>query len=150
MVLEALVAAGLVGNIIQFVDFSCKLFDLTKSIYNSSTGAPQDRQDTEFLTRSLQQICTNLSQSKVAAQAQQPRLQGHRPNLVKLAQDCEATARELLAVLQRLRAHNPNSAWSSFYAAIKTVCKESEIKSIKKRLDTYRSQLGLEINMFQQ
>jgi hypothetical protein len=61
MVLDALTAVGLVGNVVQFVDFSCKLFSQTRRIYNSSSGVSIDTEDTLTLTHDLQDLCAKLS-----------------------------------------------------------------------------------------
>jgi hypothetical protein len=147
MVLEALAAVSLAGNIAQFVDLMGKLFGTTTKIYNSYEGVAQDVQILEDITKNLEFICADLSRNFQHAQAQQLVTKTIRESLAKLATDCEAAAAELLSVLNGLRAKKPNSKWSSFKAALATTWKERQVNAMEKRLETYRLQLILELQI---
>jgi hypothetical protein len=140
MVLETLAAVGLAGNVIQFVDFSCKLFDTATSVYHSQAGSSKDSQNLEDITQQLQRICRDLHR------AGQNDL---RPvsTMDKLAKDCEAAAKDLLVALERVKAKNPQSKRSSLKAALATIWNERQISAMEKRLDSYRSQLILELQI---
>jgi len=147
MVLEAFAAVGLAGNIVQFVDFSVKLFDHTRAVKDSCTGLALSVQKTESLAESLQQICTNLEHSNLNCRVSQPGQANQ--SLLKLAQDCEIAASELLGALQKLKARDPSSTWSNFRAALMTMWKEKQIEDMEETLDYYRSQLILQLQIMQ-
>src|ERR1700733_9943070 len=96
MAIETLAAIGLAGNIVQFVDFSCKTYYSAKEIYNSASGASQKTQNLLLITRDLKAICE--------------RLQGHgsgrstlpSDSLSGLAFECQKAGMELLTALESL------------------------------------------------
>jgi hypothetical protein len=143
MVLEALVAVGLAGNIVQFVAFSCQLLGTATSIQRSHAGASSDVHDIESVTKALQQWCKKLDVPGHSP-LHQPALQPHA-DLLKLAKDCQSTATKLLSATEKLKAKNPHSKWSSFRAALASKWREEEIKDMERRLDSYRHQIALEI-----
>ena len=143
MVLEALAAIGLAGNVVQFVSFSMQLFSTASSIQRSCVGSVQGHQDVETITQKLQQCCERIA-SAHSSEDQQLELQHHQ-SLVKLAGECEAAAIELISAIQQLKAKKPNSKWSSFMAALATIWQQSQINDMEKRLDSYRQQLNLEL-----
>lgn len=147
MVLEALAAVSLAGNIAQFVAFSCQLFNTATSIQRSATGAAQNIQDVETVTEALRDWCEKLSTPRNTS-LQQKALQGHS-SLLELAERCHSTADELLSTTERVKAKNPKSEWSSFKAALSSTWSEGRIKDCEKRLDTYRHQMVLEVSMLQ-
>ncbi|KAF2866677.1 P-loop containing nucleoside triphosphate hydrolase protein, partial [Massariosphaeria phaeospora] len=138
--MEALAAVGLAGNIVQFVDFSCKLFDQATSIYHSTSGTSRDAEDLESITRNLQDLSVRLSQKN----HNQTHPQDHTA-LKKLAKECETTANELLSALQALKAKKPDSKWNSFRTALASAWKQPRVDALEKRLHTYRSQLIIQL-----
>ena len=149
MVVEALAAVGLAGNVAQFVEFSCKLFDQATTIYHSSTGSTQGAKDLETLTQQLRTLCANLAHANNSFQHPGPTRQPNPDSLRKLAENCEAAANELLSELSNLKAKDPNSKWSSFRAALAISWKEKRIDALQKKLDSYRSQLIVHLQVLQ-
>lgn len=147
MVLEALTAIGLAGNITQFIDFTSKLFDTATKIYLSHEGSARDSRNLEDITQNLQHICADLSKSSQDVQGRGLVTQTIRAPLAKLATDCEAAAHELLSVLNHLRVKKPGSKWSSFKAALATIWKERQVNAMEKRLEAYRSHLIFELQI---
>ena len=140
MVIEALAAVSLAGNVVQFVEFSCRLFDQAATIYHSRTGSTRGAQDIETLTQQLQTLCANLAHSNNSFHHPDPTRQPDPDSLRILAKDCEAAANELLSELYNLKAKDPNSKWSSFRAALAVSWKENRVDALQKKLDSYRSQ----------
>jgi len=60
--METLTIIGLVGNIVQFVDFSGKLISKSTEIYRSSEGALAENIDTEKATNSRILLNSRLTQ----------------------------------------------------------------------------------------
>ena len=52
---------GLAGNIVQFVDFTWKLIDEARSLYDSSTGASEENDLLELITKDLNDHYDNLT-----------------------------------------------------------------------------------------
>ena len=143
--MEALVAVGLAGNIVQFVDFSCTLFERTTSIYHSHAGSSAEADSLESITKDLQDLTSKLSQGSQhhAASAQ------HDVGLRKLAQECQEVAAELLSVLLEVKAKKRGSKWSSFRAALKSARSQPKVDAMENRLVAYRSQIILHLQMMQ-
>lgn len=160
VIMETLAAVGLVGNIFQFIDFSCKLFEQANSIYHSHCGASQDAQDLETIIGSLQNLSSNLQQdtrresydvasTQLDGSGSPPAANQIDNPLEKLAKGCQSAGNELLIALQDLKAREPGSKWSSFRSSLKLVWREGRINAMKKRLDNYRSQLAVELQAVQ-
>ncbi|KAH7135620.1 hypothetical protein B0J11DRAFT_454149, partial [Dendryphion nanum] len=149
MVLEALAAVGLASSITQFIDFTSKLFTTATKIYLSVEGSTRDSQNLEDLTQSLQHICADLSRNSRNAQGLGLAPPKITPSLEKLGTDCQNEANAFLSVLHNLKAKKTGSKWSSFRAALSTIWKENQVNSMEKRLETYRSQLILELQVLQ-
>ncbi|KAF2830352.1 hypothetical protein CC86DRAFT_378654 [Ophiobolus disseminans] len=147
MVLEALAAVSLAGNVVQFVDFSCRLFSTAASIRRSTTGAAESIQDLDTVTQALRHSSEKIASSRNTA-AQQGVTQDHS-SLVKLADNCQTAATELLSVTQALKTKDSGSKWSSFKAALATAWSEKEIKDMESRLNAYRQQMHLEVSLLQ-
>ena len=149
MVLEALAAVSLAGNVVQFVEFTCKLFDQATTIYQSHTGCTPDSQNLESITQELQTLCANLTHGNTISSQAHLASQSNYDSIRELAAECETTANELLARLHNLKARNPNSKWSSFRAALAVSCKERRIDAMQTRLDSYRTQLIVQLQVLQ-
>lgn len=147
MVLEALAAVGLVGNVVQFIDFSCQLFATTMVVHHSHAGAPQHIRDIESITKELQQWCRIIA-SRRNSQGQLLPSHNNR-SLVALVAGCENAAVELLSALHALKAKDTESRWSCFRAALAVTWNESQINDMERRLDTYRQQILLELSYMQ-
>ncbi|KAF2677498.1 hypothetical protein K458DRAFT_319518, partial [Lentithecium fluviatile CBS 122367] len=140
MVIEALAAVGLVGNIVQFIDFSYNLFTVSTAIHHSYAGASQSARDIESITKELQQWCAKIASRRNSQGQLLP--SHHNKSLVTLVAGCENAAVELLSALHALRAKDARSRWSCFRAALAATWKEAQINNMEKRLDTYRQQIA--------
>jgi hypothetical protein len=147
MVLEALAAISLAGNIVQFVTFTCQLFSTAASIHHADAGSTQTFQDVEYVTHELQR-CSDKLASICTPQNQQAALQQHH-SMLELGQKCNRAAGELLSAINKVKAKKPNSKWSSFRSAIATTWGEARIHDMAKTLDAYRHQLILELALLQ-
>jgi hypothetical protein len=143
--MEALAAVGLAGNIIQFVDFSCKLFERTASIYHSHAGASAGADIIQSVTNDIQDLTAKLSQSVQSHGVSSQ----HDVPLRKLAQGCQEVAAELLSVLLEVKAKKPGSKWSSFRAALAGTWKQPQVDALEDRLVAYRTQIILHLQMMQ-
>jgi hypothetical protein len=147
--MEALAIVSLAGNILQFVDFSCKFLSNTKQIYQSRAGSAFDAQELKKTTKSLQELSQNLINSRKDVQGQSVVMRPARDPLVGLARGCEAAAGELLVMLGKLKAKDPESKRSTMVAGFKSTWKEREIKDLETRIEMYRSQLMIQLQVMQ-
>lgn len=145
--MEALTAVGLAGNIVQFIDFGCGLFNQASSIYHSQSGATKGAQDLQTITESLLSLSSNLEKS-LENQNQHDHIDGQQ-RLKLLAKSCRDTAKELVITLQSIRAKKAGSKWHSFRASLAGLMKETEINSLEKRLNDYRLQIIVELQNLQ-
>ena len=60
MGLDPLTAIGLIGNIVQFVDFGLKIVSKAREVRNSTTGALAENVDTERIATDLIQLTSAL------------------------------------------------------------------------------------------
>jgi hypothetical protein len=139
---KGLAAFGLAGDIIQFVDYSSKIVSKYKEIHHSTSGTSKDAVDLAIVYQDLENICSNLSAG--AAQASQP-----PGGLAHLAMQCAKCTEELLQMLSKVRAKDPNSKWQSTRAALKSAWSSSEIKRVQEKVIDYRSQLVLHMQLLQ-
>ncbi|KAI1338002.1 hypothetical protein F5Y15DRAFT_417441 [Xylariaceae sp. FL0016] len=99
-------AVGLASNVVQFVDFTLKLFNETRRIYKSSGNGDHD---------ALDAISTGISRKSdaIIVSAEYPRA------LQKLAEACKKIADDLVQALAKATHKGKNEVWDSFTLALK-------------------------------
>ncbi len=144
-------ALGLASNIVQFVDFSCKLFSSASDIYRSASGAAPAVNDAKTIALRLHDLSSRLvAQTMTASQdGSQSSQKPVNALLNELASGCRGASAELLSALDGLQARTANSRWSSFKAALLTVMKSDQINKLEARLEQYRRQVILALEILQ-
>ena len=137
MGLDPLTAIGLVGNIVQFVDFGLKIVSKAHEVHNSSSGALSENVDTERIATDLIELTTSLEAVESLA-AGDVRLQN-------LCTSCNEVANELLMVLGKLNAGATRTKWKSVRKALRTVWSKEKIHELEKRLTCFRDELNFRI-----
>ncbi|KAF2175016.1 hypothetical protein K469DRAFT_756484 [Zopfia rhizophila CBS 207.26] len=94
--METLAIIGLVGNIVQFVDFSGKLIAKSTELYRSSEGALLENIDAETATNHLVLLNNKLQDTATTASDEA---------LKRLCESCKSTANELLAALDGVKVN---------------------------------------------
>ena len=131
--LDPVAALGLAGNIVQFVDFSCKILRDTKSLYESSTGVSADNNLLEAISRDLM----NLNNALTA-----PSAIGAIPESTRnLASRCKDIAAELLSTLERLKVSGSHRKWKSLVQALRSVWNKDQIESLVRRMESLRNEI---------
>ncbi|OAL44761.1 hypothetical protein IQ07DRAFT_648965 [Pyrenochaeta sp. DS3sAY3a] len=146
MVAEALATIGLVGNIVQFVDFSFKLFGTASSIRDSISGSSQHIQDVEEVAEEIHKWCSKIVPLQLRCSNG---LILQNKSLIELAGKCQDIATEILSAVSVWKANNPKSKWDCFKSAMTTMWNESRINEMKARLESCRVQLVLELSRLQ-
>jgi hypothetical protein len=134
--MEALAIVGLVGNIIQFVDFGSKLVSKSVELYQSSDGVLMENIDAEVATNHLVILNDKLKDSATAAG------DGALKDLCVL---CGATATELLTVLGKVKIQGKNSKWKSMRKALRSVWSKEEVEELERRLLNLKNELNLHV-----
>lgn len=140
---DPLSALSLAGNIIQFIDFGCKLISESREICRS--GVPAQYVDLQIIAESLGDLSRSLlptspSEDDLAT----PKPQGEA--LERIAASCRGVADEILSTLNKLRLGDGlHGRWQSFCQALKVVWKKDRIEALRSRLDDLRSQLNIQI-----
>lgn len=150
LAMEVFAALGLASNIIQFVDFSCKLFSSTHQIYASASGASDRVADAATIASTLNDLCKRLQERPqlVSGGGRGPS-GGLNSTLDLLANNCRDVALKLMHLLDSIRAREPQSRWASFKKALQTVLREDDIKALEKQLDDYRRQIVATLQVMQ-
>ena len=130
--MDPVAALGLAGNIVQFVDFSCKILHDSKILYGSSTGVSADND----IINSIASDIIDLDNALTA-----PSEVGAIPNSARsLASAFKTVAAELLKVLEKIRVEGSNRRWKSFVQALRSVWKKEQIEELVKRMERLRGE----------
>jgi hypothetical protein len=134
---DPLTAIGLVGNIVQFIDFGCKIVSKTTETYKSADGVLKENADLEIVTNDLISINTILTTSSAATSAD--------PALENLCLGCVEVSTELLAALAKVKAGKDPTKWRSVRKALRSVWSKDKISSLEARLGGFRDEVNLRI-----
>lgn len=134
MVADPFTALGLAANIIQFIDFTCKLVAESRTIYQSANGASADSAVLKTIATDLSDLSAKLSSTQGSSVA--------GAELGNLADECKSVADELHSALQRLQVKGHDRIWKSFVVALREVLQKDRIEGISKRLGALQRQLN--------
>jgi len=134
--MEALVAIGLVGNIIQFVDFSGKLITKSIELYHSYDGALAENVDIETATKHLTVLVKKLKDDAI--------ITGDGA-LQNLSLACQKAAIDLLVALDKVKVKNRQQKWESIRKALRSVWSNEEIRELEQRLAKFKEELNLHV-----
>lgn len=142
--MDPLNAVSLAASILQFVEFTAKLVNDGRQIYDSTQGATLENCDLEAVTQSLVLITRQISHNT----HDDPSVGHHGPivdpdapteqNLNDLGASCQDVAKELLDAPEHLKAPVSRNRWTSIVDALKTVWARGKIQGLRNRLDQYR------------
>lgn len=142
--MDPFAAIGLAGNIIAFVDFGFKLIAQSKAIHASISGTSHHNENVASLTRNFLGVSKALQVSSST-----PSISVEENALHRLALECEGVSKDLIKLLEDLRAKNPKSKRESFGAAFRGWRKRDEVSEMEVRFDRCRQQLNLQITSLQ-
>ena len=158
MALEGLAALGLASNIVQFVDFGCRLFSQSKELYRSSSGLSVEAVELDNIAQSLGRLSDNLivkhldlfpirpSSDDVDIQfqpANEFEKYSGETDLTLIATDCKKVADELSEALNQLRVKNPEKKWQCFRVTLTRIWKPERIDNMSRRLERFSNQLTI-------
>ena len=142
MALESMAALGLASNIIQFVDFGCRLFSKSRELYQSTEDSVAEHIELDNIASFLSRISQTLTVSNPSP--------GHAPReesqVESLASTCKKIADELSHALDQLKAKGPKrKKWQCFRITLKRIWKSEQIDAMARRLDSCSSALTLSL-----
>ena len=162
MALEGLAALGFASNIVQFVEFGCRLFSQSKELYRSSSGHLDEAVELDNITRSLSRLSNNLILKHKPSShdsdiesgngvEQIPPIQPENTlgidsgenDLVLIATDCKKVADELSEALKQLKVKNPKKRWQCFRVALKRIWKPERIDDMSRRMERLSNKMTM-------
>ena len=156
MALEGFAALGVASNIVQFVEFGCRLFSQSKELYRSSNGLANEAVELENITQSLRHLSDNLmvehsgwnqplsNDNQTSSDDFDVELEDDdEPELTLIARSCKKIADELSEALNQLRVKDPGKKWQCFRVALKRVWKPKKIDDMSRRMERLSSQLTI-------
>lgn len=138
--MDPISAVSFAATILTFVDFSWNLVRGSYNIYRSATGESADHAQISTVLADLNGVTETL-RSDVRADSP------HGDFLKKLAGDCASVSAELSAILEGLQRKEGNKIWRSLEARWKSMRKEKKVASIERRLNSFRLELLLRLNI---
>jgi hypothetical protein len=127
--MDPLTALSLAGNIIQFVEFGCRLLSTGKKLYRSSAGSLTVNNEIELITTDLSFLVTKLEQNRTDG-----------PN--NFQNICDEAASVATEILKKLGKVNGNDGkyrkLKSVRAAIEQGWSGKELAVLEERLDQMR------------
>lgn len=133
MVLDPFSALGAAGNIVQFIDFTCKLVRKANSIARSSAKASGAATELTAIANDVERLSDAIDTS-----ASYPLV------LKDLALQCKTLAAELLKILDKLRTRK-HTRWESFLVALKEIWNQDKINDFVQRLCMLQDQMVLQM-----
>lgn len=134
--MEPLAIIGLVGSVVQFVDFSGKLISKSTELYQSSKGALAENIDIETAISDLVFLKSKLQITTATT--------GDNA-LERLCTSCGTAADELLLALDKVKVKGKPGKWKSIRKAIRSVWSKEEIEELERRLERLKEELNLHI-----
>jgi len=144
--MDPLTALSVASNVVQFIDFTSKVINLTWNVYRSK---PDDiTGEFYYLTRITEDFQRHNHELKASLQqhssTDQSRLLAADIELLQICEDCESINKKLLAALNRLKS-SKDTVWKSFLHALRTIWGEAEIVGLRQVLEGYRQQMTLRL-----
>lgn len=162
MALEGLAALGCASNIVQFVEFGCRLFSQSQKLYRSSSGLLDEAVELDHITKSLCRLSNKLlvehkpsshdpdiglgNGAEHVPYIQPPkalREDSGETNLLLIARDCKKVADELSEALNQLRVKSPRKRWRCFRVALERIWNPERIDDMSRRMERLSSQMTM-------
>ena len=131
---EGIVALGIVGNVVQFIDFGVKLCSRIKE-YSAAAGAPKMLATQADCISDLLETLKDLSEIQKEALEQ------------RLISRCVSKATELSALLDTFidKDRARNSTWRNATIAWKSLRAEKKVSDLQKALESLLKPLNLNL-----
>ena len=146
--MDPLTALSVASSIVQLVDFTQGLFRSTYRIYKSTTGRSESNVDLQTISTSLKTLSSDLAKSVEQARSDTGKeSSSNEEQLLDLSKNCAGVAEKLIAALDQLTAQKIHNIWDSFDVAVRSVTSNKQVKYLSKRLEFYRQEISITINV---
>lgn len=136
--MDPITVIGLVGNIVQVVDFSWNLISKSTELYETGKSALVGAPIIEAATVDLKLLSAKLrDDAELVGDVQ----------IQVLCESCQDVTERLLRALKSISGDSKRQIWSSVRKALKTVLKKGEIEEMDRRLADIRHELNLRITV---
>jgi hypothetical protein len=126
--MDHLTALGLASNIVQFIDFTRKLFSTTRKLCVSSSGAKEEHLELETIARSIQE----LAERAPARNIPDATILGNKDRkLLDISNKRIEISEELLSVFDGFKAKSGRRSRDSFYQALRSAWKKDDIEELQ-------------------
>jgi hypothetical protein len=146
--LDPLSTISFTSNIVQFLDFAGEVVSGARELYNSEKGTTEANQELEDLAKAIQDHARKIKSNEISIVENGASYQ--LETLLRLSQQCEKVALELLEVLGTLKLKDDRRGWNSVKRALLTVWKQSEIDKLQIRLDRINNELHNQVSLSNQ
>ncbi len=144
MVLDPLTAFSVAGTVVQFVDFSLKIFAKSRQIHKSAEGATEINQQLADWAQDLRNLVTKLDRPLRPAE-NLGNLSEDEKRLQEICIACSKIAQSMIDRLNQLKPPRKGKAWDSFKQAIKVAWSQEEIKNWSAKLFAYKEAIQMHI-----
>ena len=143
--MDPLTAFSLACGVIQVVDFSTKTLMKCKEIYKD--GSLSEYQELEDSASDLVDVRARLDLASSHKSAESIHSLDDQ-SLLDLAEECSATAHQLMEKLHSLKMEGPRKKRQALLKTVKLLWERGEIQDIQKRLEGYRNALDTKILIY--
>jgi hypothetical protein len=144
--MEAIVALGIAGNAVQFLDFATKLCATSTEIYRDASGVSAANKQSQTLVRNFIDKIDEISKDvglyfdALRTASGQSSAQAD-PQISLIIQDCQAIAKDISRRLAKLKASGTHGRWKSFLKGLECMWRKNELAELEGRLKRNRSEL---------
>ena len=135
-----LAVVGLVGNIIQLIDFGTKLVSATRDVHGSLNGTTAEVDELTHILSSVQSSNERVKNMQVSPHA----LSQDETTLLGLVKECEKLAKTMQKVLDKLKKRD--STWKTYEdlrVAFQTLSKRKDLEDLRRRLEALDSKIRM-------
>lgn len=138
--MDPLTAISLASNILSFIDLSYRVISGVNKVLSTPSGMTPENERLIILVEDLNVVAHELITDIP------PRTENEK-QLCILASNCHVLSGELSEILRRLRVGDKKSIWEGLLVKWDSMRKEKEIDSIEQRLNGYRSQILIRLQV---
>lgn len=141
--MDPLTAFSVAGTVIQFVDFSTKLFLGAHGLYKSTSGALTANQELELVVSDLRGVIRKLGSlitgSDTVQNADEKELQ---ESFRKIRDEATRLATEMMTKLDRLKVKEDlkghQRAWASLFKAVESAWSKDQLHEMRLKLNALK------------
>lgn len=146
MVLDPVSALSVAAAVVQFVDFSVRLFDKTKEIKNDSGDSFVEEKQIRAASCHLQEQCAILERHEQSMfQSAAPKSSTGQTCLADVLGRSSEVAQQMLSALDRLFKQASQGRFNNFRQALKIVLGKEKFDQMLSQLNELRSELMLSL-----